>query len=74
MNVLLVAISVMSAADWLVASVMCHYVVIGWLYMRAQNEPLFLGLYWCYAGANIFLILLAQKMARRSMSTGTMLS
>jgi hypothetical protein len=51
----------MTLADWLVVSVMAHYVLIGWLYYQAQGSLLLLGLYWCYAGANVFLILLAQK-------------
>jgi hypothetical protein len=51
----------MSLADWLVVSVMGHYVLIGWLYFQDQRSALLLGLYWSYAAANVFLILLAQK-------------
>jgi hypothetical protein len=54
----------MSLADWLVVSVTVHYVLIGFLYAYQQNQPLLLGLYGCYAGANVFLILMAQKVAR----------
>ena len=54
----------MSLADWLVVSVMVHYVIIGILYAWQQSQPLLLGLYGSYAVANVFLILLAQS-ARR---------
>lgn len=57
----------MSLADWLVVSVMVHYGVIGWLYYAQSGSPLFLGLYWCYSGANVFLILLAQQAARKAL-------
>lgn len=52
----------MSLPDWLVVSVMLHYIVIGILY--APQSYLLLGLYWCYAAANIFLILMAQRIGR----------
>lgn len=55
----------MSLADYLVVSVMVHYVVIGVLYAYQQSQPLFLGLYGAYAVANVFLILLAQLPNRR---------
>lgn len=51
----------MSLADWLVVSVTAHYVVIGALYAWQQGQPLLFGLYGCYAAANCFLILLAQR-------------
>lgn len=51
----------MSLADWLVVSVMLHYIAIGVLYYVQQGQLLLLGLYGCYAAANVFLILLAQK-------------
>jgi len=54
----------LSLADWLVVSVMAHYIVIGILYASQQNQPLLLGLYGCYAAANVFLILIAQAVAR----------
>jgi hypothetical protein len=50
-----------SLADWLVVSVTIHYVLIGILYAIQQGQPLLLGLYGMYAGANVFLILIAQK-------------
>lgn len=43
---------------------MAHYVVIGGLYFHEQRSLLLLGLYWCYAGANVFLILIAQQAAK----------
>jgi hypothetical protein len=54
----------MSIPDWLVVSVTLHYLVIGILYARAQGSLLFLGLYFCYAAANVFLILIAMQAAR----------
>jgi hypothetical protein len=54
----------MTLADWLVVSVTAHYVVIGWLYAVQNGQPLFLGLYGMYAGANVFLILIAQALAK----------
>lgn len=54
----------MSLADWLVASVTVHYVVIGAMYAWQQGQPLLFGLYTAYATANVFLILLAQKVGR----------
>ena len=54
----------MSFADWLVVSVLLHYVVIGGLYAHQQHSALFLGLYWSYALANVFLILIAMQAAK----------
>jgi hypothetical protein len=54
----------MSIADWLVASVTAHYLVIGILYAVQQRQPLLFGLYAAYATANVFLILLSMKLAR----------
>lgn len=53
----------MSIPDYLVISVTLHYLVIGILYARAQGSALFLGLYFCYAAANVFLILIALKVS-----------
>jgi hypothetical protein len=52
-------------ADWLVVSVTLHYVAIGVIYAREQHSWLFLGLYWSYALANVFLICIAQTLAKR---------
>ena len=49
----------LSLADWLVVSVLIHYVIIGVLYWQQQGSVLFLGLYLCYACANVFLIAIA---------------
>jgi hypothetical protein len=54
----------MTLADWLVVSVTVHYVLIGILYAVQQGQPLMLGLYGMYAGANAFLILISQALAR----------
>ena len=49
----------LSLADWLVVSVLIHYVIIGVLYWQQQGSVLCLGLYLCYACANVFLIAIA---------------
>ncbi len=54
----------MSLADWLVVSVMVHYVLIGILLAIQDRTPLMLGLYWSYAAANVFLILIGQALRR----------
>lgn len=61
----MVACYAMSLADWLVVSVTLHYLVIGALYAWQQGQPLLFGLYACYSCANVFLILLAQKVSGR---------
>jgi hypothetical protein len=55
-----------SLADWLVVSVMVHYVAIGLLYFHQQGSWMLLGLYTCYSGANAFLIALAVQAAKLS--------
>ncbi len=54
----------MSLADWLVVSVMAHYLAIGALYWREQGSWLLFGLYSSYSLANTFLILIAQAVRR----------
>ncbi len=54
----------MSLADWLIALVAVIYLVIGCLFAVQHHEPLFLGLYGFYAGANVFLILIGQALRR----------
>jgi len=49
----------MTWADWIVVSVTLHYLAAGAVYWL-QGQPLMTGLYGFYAGANVFLILLAQ--------------
>ena len=56
----------MNFADWLVVSVMAHYLAAGLYYWISKGQPLLFGLYFCYASANVFLILMAMKMSREA--------